>query len=107
VYFETPRRDRATMRLPEHFVGCPRTGSVQGLVFERLVENTQKSFSARDSDLGGYTSIREPMITVLSRGRPKCSAASAVTWDVAMNRYLRHGDIVGAAPTTSSMLDRK
>lgn len=55
----------------------------------------------------GYTSIREPMITVRSRGRPKCSAASAVIWDVAMNRYLRHADIVGAVPTTSSMFDKK
>ena len=54
-----------------------------------------------------YTSMREPMITVRSRGKPKCSTASAVIWDVAMNRYLRHRGISGAAPTTSSMLDRK
>jgi hypothetical protein len=54
-----------------------------------------------------YTSMREPMITVRSRGKPKCSTASAVICDVAMNRYLRHRGISGAAPTTSSMLDRK
>jgi hypothetical protein len=47
----------------------------------------------------GWSQWVSPMHAVRSRGRPKCSAASAVTWDVAMKRYLRHGDIVGAAPT--------
>ncbi len=54
-----------------------------------------------------HTSIREPTVTVRSPGRPKYSAASAVMYDVAMNRCLRHGAIVGAEPFFSSIFDRK
>ena len=54
-----------------------------------------------------YSSIREPMITVLSLGSWKYSAASAVSRAVAMNSRLRHAVIPGVLPLRISMVDRK
>lgn len=83
-----------------------------------LVRHGSQTLSARPLPLGPegrrrtmpsvtYTSMREPIITVRSPGRPKCSAASAVIYDVAMNSRLRHGAIVGAVPFFSSIRDKK
>ena len=55
----------------------------------------------------GQSSMREPMMTVLSRGSLKYSAASAVSRAVAMNRRLRHRLMPGAVPMRTSMVDRK
>ncbi|OOK76560.1 hypothetical protein BZL30_4029 [Mycobacterium kansasii] len=52
-------------------------------------------------------SIREPMITVRSSGRLKYAAASAVMYDVAMNRRLRQDDMVASAPAVNSIFDKK
>src|ERR1700722_1264155 len=51
--------------------------------------------------------MREPMMTVRSRGSWKYSAASAVICDVAMNRRLRQRLRPGVSPGTSSMRDTK
>ena len=56
---------------------------------------------------GSYSSIRDPMTRVRSRGSWKYSAASAVIRDVAMNRRLRQRLMPGVVPLTSSMRDRK
>ena len=56
---------------------------------------------------GTYTSIREPMMTVRSRGRPKYSAASAVMREVATKRRLRQRVMPGASPAFSSIVERK
>jgi hypothetical protein len=53
------------------------------------------------------SSMREPMMTVRSRGRRKYSAASAVIREVAMNRRLRQRLMPGVMPRRSSMVDRK
>ena len=46
------------------------------------------------------------MISVRSRGRWKCSAASAVMVEVAMNSFLRQRAMLGAEPARSSIVDR-
>ncbi len=55
----------------------------------------------------GHSSMREPMMTVLSRGSWKYSAASAVSRAVAMKMYLRHWLMPGAFPRRISIVDRK
>jgi hypothetical protein len=55
----------------------------------------------------GYSSMREPMMTVLARGSLKYSAASAVSRAVAMNRRLRQRLMPGEFPMRTSMVDRK
>jgi hypothetical protein len=56
---------------------------------------------------GRHSSMREPMMTVPSRGSWKYSAASAVSRAVAMKMYLRHWLMPGAFPRRISMVDRK
>jgi hypothetical protein len=51
--------------------------------------------------------MREPMMTVRSRGSLKYSAASAVSRAVAVNRRLRQLLIPGVFPRRTSMVDRK
>ena len=60
-----------------------------------------------DSSVTIWLDLREPMMTVRSRGSRKYSAASAVIRDVAMNRRLRQRLMPGAWPWTSSMRDTK
>ena len=54
-----------------------------------------------------YTVMREPMMTVRSRGRPKYSAASAVMREVATKRRLRHAAHPGCVADASSIVERK
>ena len=59
--------------------------------------------------VGSYREIRDPMITVRSRGRLKYSAASAVNAAVAMKIRWRQADIAscdGAAISRLQVLDR-
>jgi hypothetical protein len=53
------------------------------------------------------SSIREPMMTVRSRGSRKYSAASAVSREVATKSRLRQRLMPGVFPRRSSMVDRK
>ena len=66
----------------------------------------------RRAGLGGpaalaQSSMRAPMMTVLSRGSWKYSAASAVSRAVATNRRLRQRLMPGVFPRRISMVDRK
>ncbi|MFZ0165334.1 MAG: glycogen debranching protein [Trebonia sp.] len=68
--------------------------------------------SRRRAGLGGpavltQSSMRAPMMTVLSRGSWKYSAASAVSRAVATNRRLRQRLMPGVFPRRISMVDRK
>jgi hypothetical protein len=70
---------------------------------ERVVE----TIITEQGRIEDYTSTCEPMITVLSRGSPKYSAASAVIRDVARKSCFRQRAIVGSSPRRSSIFDRK
>ena len=66
----------------------------------------------RRAGLGGpaalaQSSMRAPMMTVLSRGSWKYSAASAVSRAVATNKRLRQRLMPGVFPRRISMVDRK
>jgi hypothetical protein len=74
---------------------------------------TAASGSSSNPELGcrplrrSQSSMREPMMTVRSRGRWKYSAASEVIREVATNRRLRQRLMPGVVPRRSSMVDRK
>src|SRR5260370_36232498 len=61
----------------------------------------------RHRPYAGQTSIREPTISVRSRGRQKDSAPSVRSLDVALKRFLRHTGLVGSPPFVSSIFDKK
>ena len=59
------------------------------------------------ADTCGQSSMRDPMITVRSRGRWKYSAASAVIRAVARKSCFRQRLIPGASPRCRSMVERR
>lgn len=99
--------------LEEALRGCPVPLSTMGrgldddLAYFLAAAAAGRHAAALSGVLPGHSSMREPMMTVASRGRRKYSAASAVSLAVATKSCLRQRLMPGAFPRRISMVDRK